>query len=569
MAKPVLLVVDDDATSRELVGRELATRYSADYSVLVEESAVVALQRLRELADAGVEVAVILADQWMPEMTGPEFLVAAHQIHRGARRGLLINWGEDRSAPGPIMRACALRQADYYLAKPVHAPDERFHRSMTEHLDEWWRLRGGGFEMVRVIGDERSARAHEIRDVLSRNDIPYGFYACDSPEGKRELERVGASDERRPVVISHDGHVLIDPTNREIAAAHGATVRPGTETYDVTIVGGGPSGLAAAVYAGSEGLRVAVVEHEAMGGQAGTSSMIRNYLGFPRGISGTELASRAFEQARLFGTTVVYGSAATSLRASGELRVVGLSDGSEITSRAVVIATGVSYRRLDVPELDALLGAGVYYGAGASEALALAGERVFVVGGGNSAGQAALHLAKHAEQVTILVRSGSLAASMSEYLIAEIEHASNVDVRYEVEVVGGGGESRLQFLELERRRSGEVENVDAAAVFVLIGGKPYTEWLPDAIVRDQWGYVVTGAHSGTSTDFETSLPGVFAVGDVRHGSVKRIASAVGEGSVCVSLVHDYLTQLPRPEDHPEATFRAGEVSATGDAGAHE
>ena len=573
MTKPVLLVVDDDATSRDLLGRELATRYGADYSVLVESSASNALQHLRDLADADVAVAVIPADQWMPEMTGAQFLVAAREIHRGAGRGLLINWGEDRSAPQPIMQACALGHADYYLAKPVHSPDERFHRSVTEFLDEWWRRRGGGFEMVRVVGDERSARSHEIRDLLSRNDIPYGFYASESSEGRAALARVEASGERRPVVISFDGHVLIDPTNREVAAAHGATVRPGTETYDVTIVGGGPSGLAAAVYAGSEGLRVALVEYEALGGQAGTSSMIRNYLGFPRGISGTELASRAFEQARLFGADVIYGSAATSLRSASELRIVGLSDGSEVTSRTVVIASGVSYRRLDVPSLEALIGAGVYYGAAVSEAQALAGERVCVVGGGNSAGQAALHLAKHSEQVTILVRSGSLAESMSEYLIAEMNHTPNVDVRYDVEVVGGGGDGRLEYIELQNRCSGDVETVTAAGVFVLIGGKPFTDWLPDDIARDRWGYVLTGARCGTATcgtpseleqgettrenerpplHLETSLAGVFAVGDVRQGSVKRIASGVGEGSICVGLVHEYLARAKRTEESAPA-----------------
>lgn len=572
MTKPVVLVVDDDATSRDLVGRELATRYGADYSVLVESSASSALERLRDLADADAEVAIILADQWMPDMTGAQFLVAARAIHRGARRGLLINWGDDRSAPEPIMQACALHHADYYLAKPVHTPDERFHRAVTEFLDEWWRLRGGWFEMLRVVGDEGAARSHEIRDLLSRNDIPYGFYASESEDGRAALAGVGASEERGPVIIMRDGQVLINPTNSEIAAAHGATVHPGTDLYDVTIVGGGPSGLAAAVYAASEGLRVALVEHEALGGQAGTSSMIRNYLGFPRGISGAELASRAFEQARLFGTDVIYGSAATSLRSANGLRIVGLSDASEVSSRAVVIATGVSYRRLDVPALEAWMGAGVYYGAAVSEAQALVGESVYVVGGGNSAGQAALHLANHAEQVTILVRSGSLAESMSEYLIAEMNHTPNVDVRYEVELVGGGGDGRLEHIDLRDRRSGDVETVAAAAVFVLIGASPFTDWLPDDIARDRWGYVLTGARCGTSCGapsdleqgeatredvrqplhLETSLAGVFAVGDVRQGSVKRIASGVGEGSICVGLVHEYLTRPQRAEDSAHA-----------------
>ncbi len=546
MKKPVLLAVDDDAITCDLLMGQLTKRYGADYSVVVESSASSALRRLRDLQATETEVAIILADQGLREMTGAEFLVAAHGIHRVARRALLINWGEDRSAREPIMQACALGHADYYLAKPMHSPDERFHRSVTEFLDEWWRLRGGGFEMVRVIGDENSARSHELRDLLTRNDIPFGFYASESAEGRAALAGVDASEKRRPIIVSFDGHVLIDPTTREVAAAHGATIRPGVEVYDLTIVGGGPAGLAAAVYASSEGLRVALVEPEAMGGQAGTSSMIRNYLGFPRGISGTELAARAFEQARLFGTDVIYGSAATSLRSSDDLRIVGLSDGTEIVSRALVIATGVAYRRMDAPSLEDLIGVGVYYGAAVSEAQALIGEHTFVVGGGNSAGQAALHLADHAKEVTLLVRSSSLAESMSEYLIAEMGETPNLDVRYDVEVVGGGGDGRLEFIDLRDRRSGDVERVPTAALFVLIGAKPYTDWLPEELERDEWGYIYTGRACSTASKepshLETSVPGVFAVGDVRQGAVKRIASGVGEGSVCISLVHEYLTR---------------------------
>ncbi len=443
----------------------------------------------------------------------------------------------------------------------MHSPDERFHRGVTEFLDEWWRLRGGWFEMVRVVGDDRSARSHEVRDLLSRNDIPYGFYASDSPEGRDVLAAAGVGADRLPVIVLSDGRVLIDPKNRDVGAALGATVRPGTETYDLTIVGGGPAGLAAAVYAGSEGLRTALIEPEALGGQAGTSSLIRNYLGFPRGISGGELAARAFEQARLFGTDVIYGSAATSLRAEGQRRIVGLEDGSEVTSRAVVIATGAAYRRLGVPELEALTGCGVFYGA-VAEAQALDGEQVFVVGGGNSAGQAAVHLAKHAAHVTILVRSHSPAASMSAYLVNEIDHRANIDVRYGVEILGGGGDGHLEWLDLSDRKSGVVESVPAAALFVLIGARPFTAWLPDSVARDEWGYVLTGARCGIATceapaefanvdaqleeprpplPLETSLSGVFAVGDVRQGSAKRVASAVGDGSVCVGLTHELLS----------------------------
>ncbi len=568
--QPAIVVVDDDPASLDVLGDELRTRYGRDYSVLLESSPDDALERLRGLADAHEEVALILADQWMPEMTGPQFLAAAHKFHPRARRGLLINFGEDRSAREPIMKAVALGYADYYLAKPVHAPDERFHRGVTEFVDEWWRLRGGWYEMIRVVGDERSARSHEVRDLLSRNDIPFGFYGSDSREGRGLLAEAGVGADRLPVILLSDGRVLIDPANRDVGAALGATVRPGTEIYDIAIVGGGPAGLAAAVYAGSEGYRTALIEPEALGGQAGTSSLIRNYLGFPRGVSGSELAARAFEQARLFGTDVIYGSAATSLRAEGQLRIVGLSDGSEVTSRAVVIATGAAYRRLDVPELEALTGCGVFYGA-VAEAQALDGEQVFVVGGGNSAGQAAVHLAKHAAHVAILVRSHSLATSMSAYLINEIEQRANIDVRYGVEIVGGGGDGHLEWLELKDRKSGVVATVPAAALFVLIGARPFTGWLPESVARDEWGYVLTGARCGIATceapaDFanvdaqleeprpplplETSLSGVFAVGDVRQGSAKRVASAVGDGSVCIGLAHEFLS-LPHAE--PVAT----------------
>ena len=455
-----------------------------------------------------------------------------------------------------------LGSSDHYIARPVQSPDERFHRAIGEFLDEWWRDHGTTFEMVRVIGERRSARSHEIRDLLTRADVPFGFYATESEAGTTALVEAGVGAEQLPVVMMLDGRVLIDPSNRDVGAALGVRTRPESGTYDLTIVGGGPAGLGAAVYAGSEGLRTLLLEPEALGGQAGTSSLIRNYLGFPRGISGTELARRAVDQARLFGADIVYGIAATSFRAERDLRVVGLSDGTEVESRAVVIATGVSYRRLDVPELEALLGAGVFYGAAVAEAQAVTGEQVFVIGGGNSAGQAAVHLAKYAARVTVLVRSASLAESMSEYLISEITGTPNIDVRYEVEVVGGGGTGRLEQLKLRGRQSGDVETVPAGAVFVLIGANPCTEWLNDAVAADPWGYLLTGARCGIATCgchpdlsggddttwhehrpplmLETSIPGVFAVGDVRHGSVKRVASGVGEGSICIQLVHEYL-----------------------------
>ena len=554
--RPTILVVDDDPVSLATVTEELRTRYERDYRVLSESSARVALDRLSALAGAGEEVALILADQWMPEISGVELLAAARRINRTARRGLLVQWG-DRSTSGPILQASALGHIDYYVPKPVYAPDERFHRTVTEFLDEWWRQRGRWFEVVRVVGDERSARSHEIRDVLHRNALPLGFYAAGSTQGQAILREVGAVGAPLPVVVLYNGRVLANPTNREVAEAIGVPVRPRAHTYDVVIVGAGPSGLAAGVYAASEGLQVAVVEPEALGGQAGTSSLIRNYLGFPRGISGAELAFRAFDQAWLFGAELIYGSPATGLTTKAELLVVRLANDSLVSARAVVIACGVTYRRLGVPALEALVGAGVVYGAAVAEAQTLTGQRVFVVGGGNSAGQAAMHLARYAEQVTILIRSDSLAQSMSEYLINAIDAARNIDVRHSVEVVGGGGDGRLEWLALKDRRTGADETLPAAAVFVLIGAQPHTDWLQDVVVRDSWGYVATAddlvamgvarPDGRAPLPFETSLPGVFAVGDVRHGSIKRVASAVGEGSAAIRSVHDYLAALPAGE----------------------
>jgi thioredoxin reductase (NADPH) len=547
-----VILIADTEPSLALIRREVSQRYGRDYRVLAEPTAADGLARLAELAAASEEVALIMTDQWLADSTGVDFLVAAHRLHRTARRALLIAWG-DRSTARPILQAAARGDIDYYLPKPVYAPDERFHRTVTEFLDEWWRLRGQWFEVFRIVGEERSARSHEIRDILHRNGLPYGFYPAGSADGQAILAEAGAVDAALPVLVLYDGRVLANPTNSEVAQALGVNVETGDAVFDLAIVGAGPSGLAAAVYGASEGLSVAMVEPEAMGGQAGTSSLIRNYPGFPRGISGAELAFRAYDQAWLFGAELVYGHPATGLDTGGDVRVVTLADGSQLRARAVILSCGVSYRRLGVPALESLLGAGVVYGAAVTQAQAYAGEPVFVVGGGNSAGQAAMHLARFASSVTILVRSGSLAQSMSEYLVNEIDAAPIVGVRYHTEVLDGGGESRLEWLDLRDRRTGEVERVPAAAIFVLIGAQPFTDWLPGSVARDQWGYVLTGdalstagaawPQARTPLPFETSLPGVFAIGDVRHGSVKRVASAVGEGSVAITSVHEYLAMI--------------------------
>ena len=550
MAKPVLVVVDDEDDSRRVLADELGSRYGAHYEIVSAGSPEMALARLGELRAAGAAVPLVLADQWMPGMTGTEFLVRVKQLIPTARRGLLISWG-DRSTAAPILKAAALGWMEFYLPKPAWSPDEQFHRAVTESLEEWWREQGGRFEAVTVIGEELSARTHEIRDVLSRNSVPFGYYPSDSKEGRQTLERLGAAQPPGPVVVLYNGIVLVDPDIAEVAEALGIDVRPTEQAYDLLIVGAGPAGLAAAVYGGSEGLSTALLEREAFGGQAGTSSRIRNYLGFPRGISGVELAWRAYEQAWGFGTHFVYGNPAVSLTAEPGLRVVGLHDGSRVRARTVVIATGVTYQRLGIPELEALAGAGVFYGAGTVEAQAVAGKPVFVVGGGNSAGQAALHLAKYARQVTILVRARSLAESMSDYLIRQIEDAPNVGVRHLTEIAGGGGHGHLEHLLIRDRATGEEEWAQAAGLFILIGAQPFTRWLPDSMARDQWGFILTGQDAvkhwplqRAPFPFETSLPGVFAVGDVRHGSIKRVASAVGEGSIAIRLIHDYLALAP-------------------------
>jgi thioredoxin reductase (NADPH) len=567
MAKPVLVVVDDEDTSLRALTRELGSRYGAHYQVVSSSSAEVALARLAELKAAGADVPLVLADLQMPGMSGTQLLARVRDIFPTARRGLLIAWG-DRAAPAPFLEAAALGWLEFYLPKPTWSPDEQFRRVITGSLEEWWRERGGQFEAVTVIADDPSARGHEIRDLLARNNIPFGFYPSGSPEGQAALRRLGVDEPAGPVLSLYTGVVLVDPANAEVAGALGLPARPAGQVYDVVIVGAGPAGLAAAVYAASEGLSTALLEREAFGGQAGTSSRIRNYLGFPDGVSGAEPAQRAYEQAWVFGTHLVYGNPATSLAKDQDLLVVGLEDGSQARARAVVIASGVSYRRLQVPELQGLAGAGVFHGAGTIEAQAIAGKPAFVVGGGNSAGQAALHLSKYAQQVTILVRSQTLAASMSGYLIRQIQAAPNVDVRYRCEVAGGGGSGHLEQL-LRNRDSGETELVPAAGLFVLIGAQPFTGWLPEAIRRDPWGFILTGPDTGQHWPLqrapfllETTTPGVFAVGDVRHGSMKRVASAVGDGSTAIRLIHDYLALAPAYAKVNESRLQATERFGT-------
>jgi len=451
---------------------------------------------------------------------------------------------------------------DHWVTRPVQSPDEEFHESITRFLGEWSRQHGGSFEPVQVIGEHWSARSQELRDTFSRNGIPIGFYDADSGQGRQMLKRLDAASAERPVVVLRFGGrrtVLANPSNLQIADAFGLmTPIPDGEVFDVAVVGAGPAGLAAAVYASSEGLRTVVVEREAIGGQAGASSMIRNYPGFAQGIGGARLAFEAYMQAWFFGATFVFMRQPVGLsREDGRYRL-HLSDGGTLTSRTVVITTGAAYRRLGVPALEDLQGRGVFYGAGASEAPAMRGQNVFVVGAGNSAGQAALHLARWAEQVTLLVRAASLADSMSDYLVREIDAAPNVEVSYEVQVTGGTGADHLESLVLEDITTRARRTVPADGLFVLIGSEPRTGWLGEDLARDPWGFILTGQDVADDPGarwpagrppllLETSLSGVFAAGDVRRGAVKRVASAVGEGAITIPLVHRYLENTAVPE----------------------
>ena len=545
-----MLAVDEDEHALARIERELERRYGVDYQVVVRSSSASARQCLGELRARQVEVAIVLADHALSGLTGAELLTEVNGLYPIAKRALLINWGAwaDPAATEALLGAIALGQADYYVLKPWRSPDEYFHRTIAEFVHEWSRLEPSAPKEVAVVGEQWSARSNEVVSLLARSGFPHTFFAVSSPEGRRLLDDSGYGSARLPVVFALNATPLVDPTTAEVAAAVGVSTRLERRRFDVVVVGAGPAGLAAAVYASSEGLDTLVVEREAIGGQASSSSLIRNYLGFSRGVSGSELATRAYQQAWVFGTTFLVTQSVTALAREDGVFRVGVSDGADVHAKVVVLAMGVAYRRLGIPELEALAGAGVFYGASVTEARALAGQHAYLVGGGNSAGQATMHLARFAARVTLLVRGDSLAESMSQYLIDEIEARSNVEVRLNAEVVGGGGDGRLEHLDVRDRTSGQAERVEAAALFLFIGARPHTDWLPPELERDDRGFVVAGSDvslertTGTRSPLhlETSMPGVFAVGDVRHRSVKRVASAVGEGSISIQQVHEYL-----------------------------
>ncbi|GGI47853.1 thioredoxin reductase (NADPH) [Agromyces flavus] len=552
-APPVILVVTRDDDARASIVAELARRYGADYRIdeALDERAAAA--RIHALAEAGGLLALVLSDR-AGDIDRRSLFAVARREFPDVRRGRLIEWGQ-WGEPGvreEILRLMGAGELEYYVIRPWHSPDEYFHRTITEFLLEWERSIGLRPREVAVVGRDGLPRTHEIRSLLARGGVPHEWLDPDSDAARERLARSGITDTpTEPVVLLLDGRALRNPDNATLAAAYGLTTAlDDARDADVVVVGAGPGGLAAAVYAASEGLDVLVVERESIGGQAGSSSLIRNYLGFARGISGSELAQRAYQQAWVFGARFAHAREVTGIERTEGGFVVRVAPGDEIRCRSVVLATGVAYRRIDVEELEPFEGAGVFYGASAVEAQGVSGKPVFVVGGGNSAGQAALHLARYASSVTLLVRGAGLAASMSQYLIAQLE-AQGVVVRNNAEVVGGGGEEGLERILVRDRTTGEVAEEACRGLFVLIGASPRTDWLPPEVLRDRWGYVLTGPavldENGHRWPFErppfpheTSVPGVFAVGDARRDSVKRVASAVGEGSVVVSAVHRHL-----------------------------
>jgi thioredoxin reductase (NADPH) len=570
--RPAIVVVDSDQASLDRIEWELDRRYAQDYRIVCKRSTTAALAVLAGMRDAGEPVAVVLAEQWMHDLQGGDFLERTRSFHPDAKRALLVRWGAwgDRDTADAILRAMALGHIDYYVLKPWRRGDELFHRVISEFLHEWARLNRPDSKEIRIVSNQWSRRGHEIRAQFERSGVPFAFYTTDCDEGhelldwarehvedaakRRLLEGAREAEADVAVVCILDESVLVNPSDEELIEAYGVDTRvPEKNDFDVIVIGAGPAGLAASVYASSEGLRTLTIERGSIGGQAGASSLIRNYLGFSRGVSGAELVQRAYQQAWVFGTRFVLTRGVEELRPEGDRHVVRLADGSEATARAVILATGVTYRLLDIPSLEELRGRGVFYGASVSESQALAREDVYIIGGGNSAGQAAMHLCRHARAVKLLIRGETLADSMSQYLRDQIEETRNIHVEYGAEVASGQGDTRLRRLTIRDRASGQTRTVPAAALFVMIGALPHTDWLPETIERDDWGYVKTGPEAIAAKRekgfdvpthnyqmFETCVPGVFAVGDLRHGAIKRVASAVGEGSVVIRQVLEYL-----------------------------
>ncbi|MEU5314014.1 FAD-dependent oxidoreductase [Streptomyces sp. NPDC021562] len=550
-ARTVIMTVDDDPGVSRAVARDLRRRYGASYRIVRAESGDSALEALRELKLRGDLVAVILADYRMPQMNGIEFLEQALDVYPGARRVLLTAYADTNAA----IDAINVVDLDHYLLKPWDPPEEKLYPVLDDLLDAWRASDYRPVPATKVVGHRWSARSSDVREFLARNQVPYRWYSVEEPEGQRLLAAAEADGQRLPLVITPDGTPLIEPEAPELAAKVGLATTPTADFYDLVVIGGGPAGLGAAVYGASEGLRTVLVERAATGGQAGQSSRIENYLGFPDGVSGAQLTDRARRQAAKFGAEVLTAREVTALEVNGAARVVRFSDGSAIAAHSVILATGVQYRQLEAAGCVDLTGCGVFYGSALTEAASCQGQDVYIVGGANSAGQAAMYLSRFAKSVTLLVRGADLSASMSYYLIQQIEEAPNISVRSHTVVDAAHGAERLERLTLRQVHTGECEQVDAQWMFVFIGAAPLTDWLGDTVLRDGRGFILAGPDltvDGTPPagwelarppyHLETSIPGVFVAGDARAESAKRVASAVGEGAMAVMLVHRYLEQ---------------------------
>ncbi len=556
MAKPILLSVDDDTDVLRTIERDLRSQYGAEYRVIGSDSPSRALDLLKQLKVRNDNVALLLADQRMPGMDGVEFLQEGMRIFPEAKRALLTAYADTNAAISAINQA----NINYFFLKPWDPPAEHLYPQLDDLLDDWQASYRPAFEGIRVLGTRWSPRSYELRDFLARNHVPYQWIdvevTANDPETKRLLEALGPEASQLPVVLFPDGTKLLESIPADVAQKVGLRTRAQTDFYDLAIVGGGPAGLAAAVYGASEGLHTVMIEREAPGGQAGMSSRIENYLGFPMGLSGGDLARRAVVQAQRFGVEILSPQEAVSARIEGPYRILKLADGSEISCHALMIASGVQWRKLEAPGIERLQGAGIYYGGGATEAMACKDETVYVVGGANSAGQAAMNFARYAKRVVILVRGESLASTMSQYLIDQIKQTPNIDLWAHGVVAEAHGDTHLEEISVLCSDTNQVERVPATSMFIFIGAMPRTDWLAGMVERDDRGFILTGPDllrdgehpKGWTLErdpylLETNVPGLFAVGDVRHGSVKRVASGVGEGSVAVQFIHQYLSKV--------------------------
>ena len=553
LAKPAFLTVDDDPEVLQAIERDLRQEYGRRFRVLRADSGAAALGILQKVKLRNMAVALLLVDQRMPHMTGVEFLEQAIEIFPEAKRVLLTAYADTDAAIQAINKV----KIDHYLLKPWDPPEESLYPVLNDLLDDWLASFHPPFEGIRVIGSRWLPQCHQVKDFLARNQVPYQWLDIETEsEAQHLVNYAECGVARLPLLLFPDGSKLIKPTNIQIAQKIGLKTQAELRFYDLIIVGAGPAGLAAAVYGASEGLSTMMIEREAPGGQAGSSSRIENYLGFPVGLSGADLTRRAVTQAKRFGVEILMPQEVTQIHVDDSYRIVTLVDGSNLSCHALIIATGVSYRQLNVPGIKRLTGAGVYYGAAKTEAFACRGEEVYIVGGANSAGQAAIYFSKYASKVTMLVRGDSLTKEMSKYLIEQIKETENIEVLLHSYIVDVEGETKLERITIANTNTDKVQTVRATSLFIFIGAIPCTDWLKDLVKRDECGFIVTGSdlkrggrrpHGWTlGRDpflLETSVPGIFAVGDVRYGSVKRVASAVGEGAIAIQFIHKYLSKV--------------------------